>query len=165
MSAAEAAPFDPRARAGPSGDQTDGTRHFYHGAPKFALRKKAGVCPGRGSAERPAKEDKEEAMIRASVFYPASGPEAFDNEYYFNQHYELCCDRLKSAGMVSAQFDKGVADGGGGKPPFHAIAHFVFNSVGDFQTAMGAHGQELMGDIPNYTKISPIIQISEIAAG
>ena len=104
-------------------------------------------------------------MIRASVFYPASEGAAFNNDYYFNQHYKLCCDRLKTAGLVSAQFDKGVADGAGGKPPFLAIAHFVFNSVGDFQKAMGAHGQELMGDVPNYTKIAPVIQISEIAAG
>jgi hypothetical protein len=29
---------------------------------------------------------------------------------------------------------------------------------------MGAHGQELMADIPNYTNIQPTIQISEIVA-
>jgi uncharacterized protein (TIGR02118 family) len=104
-------------------------------------------------------------MIRVSVFYPTSGPEAFNHEYYFKQHYKLVHDRLGPEGMVGVQFDKGVADGGGGKPPFHAIAHLVFNSVGDFQKAMAKHGPEIMGDIPNYTKIAPTIQVSEIAAG
>ena len=104
-------------------------------------------------------------MIRVSVFYPSSGPESFDAGYYFNNHFKLVCDRLKPEGMVSAQFDKGLADGAGGKPPFHAIAHLVFPSVQDFQKAMGVHGGEIMGDIPNYTKIAPVIQVNEIAAG
>lgn len=104
-------------------------------------------------------------MIRVSVFYPSSGPEAFDHGYYFANHFKLVCDRLKPEGMASAQFDKGLADGGGGKPPFHAIAHLVFPSVEKFQAAMGKHGAEIMADIANYTKIAPIMQISEIAAG
>ncbi len=104
-------------------------------------------------------------MIRVSVFYPSSGPENFDAGYYFTNHYKLVCDRLKPEGMVSAQFDKGLAGGDGGKPPFHAVAHLVFNSVPEFQKAMGVHGKEIMGDVANYTSIAPIIQVNEIAAG
>ncbi len=104
-------------------------------------------------------------MIRVSVFYPTSGPETFNHEYYFKHHFKLCNDRLKPEGLVSAQFDKGMADGGGGKPPFHAIAHLVFNSVGDFQKAMSKKFNYFMGYIENYTAIAPTMQISEIAAG
>ena len=104
-------------------------------------------------------------MIRVSVFYPANGQEAFNHGYYFENHYKLVCDRLKPEGMVSAQFDRGMADGNGGNPPFHAIAHLVFPAVADFQNAMGRHGAEIMGDIPNYTSIAPVIQVNEIAAG
>ena len=104
-------------------------------------------------------------MIRVSVFYPSSGPESFDFDYYFSKHFKLVQDKLKPEGMVSAQFDKGLADGAGGKPPYYAIAHLVFPSLEAFQGAMGKVGGDVMADIPNYTKIAPIIQVNEIAAG
>jgi hypothetical protein len=34
--------------------------------------------------------------------------------------------------------------------------------VADFQKGITAHGNEILGDIPNYTNISPQIQISDI---
>lgn len=104
-------------------------------------------------------------MIRVSVFYPSSGPESFDFGYYFDKHYKLVCDKLKPEGMIGAQFDRGLADGGGGKAPFHAVAHLLFPSVEAFQGAMGKVGGEIMADIPNYTKIAPVIQVNEVAAG
>jgi uncharacterized protein (TIGR02118 family) len=69
---------------------------------------------------------------------------------------------LKPEGMVSCQFDKGLSDAAGGKPPYIAIAHVVFNSIDEFQKAMAKHGQEIMADIPNYSKLQPVMQISEI---
>jgi hypothetical protein len=42
---------------------------------------------------------------------------------------------------------------------------FVLNAAADFQKGIAAHGTEIVGDIPNYTDISPQIQISEIAVG
>jgi len=41
-------------------------------------------------------------------------------------------------------------------------SQLYFNSVADFQKAMGAHGKEIMGDVLNYTDIRPQVQISEI---
>ena len=80
--------------------------------------------------------------------------------------------------MAGASYDVIVVGGGnaamcaalsareGGAPgapaPFVGACHFYFNSLGDFQKAMGAHGKTLVDDIPNYTNISPQIQISEI---
>lgn len=104
-------------------------------------------------------------MIRVSVMYPAKDGATFDDSYYFDKHFKLCQSRLTPEGMVSCQFDKGVADGAGGKPPFVAVAHMVFKSVGDFQKAMGKHGKDIMGDVKNYTTIAPTVQINEIAAG
>ena len=37
-----------------------------------------------------------------------------------------------------------------------------FNAAADFQKGIGAHGKEIMGDIPNYTDLAPQIQVSEI---
>jgi uncharacterized protein (TIGR02118 family) len=113
---------------------------------------------------RHASVGMEEVMIRVSVMYPAKDGEAFDHAYYFDKHHKLCVSKLKPEGLVSCEFDKGVADGAGGKPSFTAVAHLVFNSVGDFQKAMGKHGKEILGDLPNYTTIQPTIQVNEIAA-
>jgi hypothetical protein len=37
-----------------------------------------------------------------------------------------------------------------------------FDALDGFQKGMGQRGQEIMGDIRNYTDIQPQIQISEI---
>ena len=75
----------------------------------------------------------------------------------------LVRERLGKLGLVRAEVDKGVAGGAPDAPaPYVFIAHVYFNSVADFQKAMGVHGKEIMGDIPNYTNIQPQIQISEI---
>jgi uncharacterized protein (TIGR02118 family) len=43
-----------------------------------------------------------------------------------------------------------------------AACHLYFNAAADFQKGIGAHGKEIMGDIPNYTDLAPQIQVSEI---
>jgi uncharacterized protein (TIGR02118 family) len=102
-------------------------------------------------------------MVRISVLYPNEAGKKFDLDYYRNRHMKLVGDRLKSFGLIRTEVDKGIAGGAPGAPaPYVCIGHVYFNSVGDFQKGMGAHGKEIMADIPNYTNIQPQIQISEI---
>ncbi len=104
-------------------------------------------------------------MIRVSVLYANEAGKKFEAEYYKNQHMKLAGERLKSFGLLRHEVDKGLAGGApGAAAPFIGACHFYFNSVAEFQKGMGAHGQELMADIPNYTNIQPTIQISEIVA-
>jgi len=42
------------------------------------------------------------------------------------------------------------------------MCHLYFDSVEAFQTAFGPHSETIMGDIPNYTDLQPIIQVSEV---
>jgi len=42
-----------------------------------------------------------------------------------------------------------------------AMCHFLFDSTEDFMAAFMPHAEALQGDIPNYTDIEPIIQLSE----
>jgi uncharacterized protein (TIGR02118 family) len=104
-------------------------------------------------------------MIRVSVLYANEAGKKFDAEYYKNKHMKLAGERLKSFGLLRYEVDKGLAGGApGAAAPFIGSCHFYFNSVEEFQKGMGAHGQELMADILNYTNIQPTIQISEIVA-
>tara|TARA_B100000315_G_scaffold245352_1_gene271114 strand:- start:762 stop:1073 length:312 start_codon:yes stop_codon:yes gene_type:complete len=103
-------------------------------------------------------------MIRVSVFYPNGSKVKFDHEYYAGQHLDLVKDRLGSK-LVSSESNKGLGGGIPGSPaPFVAVGHLVFNSMEDFQSAFGQHGQELMGDIPNFTNVEPQVQVSEITS-
>ena len=50
-----------------------------------------------------------------------------------------------------------------GEPaPFAAICGFTCETVEDFMGAFTPVADQLQGDIPNYTNIAPVIQISEL---
>ena len=105
-------------------------------------------------------------MVRVTVLYSNESAKRFDHDYYANKHLPLVMERLKGSGMLRYEVDKGLAGGGPGDPaPFVAVCHLYFNAAADFQKGIAAHGTEIMGDIPNYTDISPQIQISEIVVG
>lgn len=102
-------------------------------------------------------------MIRVTVLYPNKPDAKFDHDYYVNKHVKMANEKLASMGLVKAEVDKGI--GGlqpGSPPPYVTIAYMVFNSIEDFQKALGVHGDELMADVPNFTNIEPQMQISEI---
>jgi uncharacterized protein (TIGR02118 family) len=101
-------------------------------------------------------------MIKVSVFYPWSDGAEFDMKYYLATHMPLVQARLGAA-CKGISVDQGLAGGGPGAPPsFIAIGHIFAESPDAFQAALGPHIGEIMGDIPNFTKISPTIQISEV---
>jgi uncharacterized protein (TIGR02118 family) len=52
--------------------------------------------------------------------------------------------------MLRDEVDRELAGGSpGAPPPFVAACHLYFNATADFQKGIGAHGAEIMGDIPN----------------
>lgn len=101
-------------------------------------------------------------MIRVSAFYPSSEGKRFDMAYYCTQHIPMVLRKLAGA-CKQSQIDQGL--GGvqpGSKPTYVAMAHFLFDSVESFQAAFAPHADAIMGDIPNYTDIAPILQVSEV---
>ena len=101
-------------------------------------------------------------MIRVSVLYPHKEGCKFDHEYYRDRHIPLVKEKLGSA-LREASIDRGIAGGAPDAPlPFACIGYLNFDSVDDFQQAFGPVAGDIMTDIPNYTDIEPVIQISEI---
>lgn len=101
-------------------------------------------------------------MIQVAVQYPRSGGAKFDMDYYVNKHMpmvaERCGDALKGMTILS-----GMTAGMSGEPSANiAVGTLTFESVDAFGAAMGPHMPEIMGDIPNYTDITPVLEISEI---
>ena len=42
------------------------------------------------------------------------------------------------------------------------MCHIFCDSTEAFQKGFGPHSAEILGDIPNYTDLTPVIQISEV---
>ena len=100
-------------------------------------------------------------MIRVAVLYSKSEDSSFDVEYYKKTHMALVKERLDPLGMVGCEVDAGVVGMSDAPPPYAAIGYLFFETVEQFQSAFAAVGAELIADVPNYTNIEPVIQISD----
>jgi uncharacterized protein (TIGR02118 family) len=104
-------------------------------------------------------------MFKISILYPNRPDGRFDMEYYLKSHMPMSIDLLSThAGFSGVSVERGL--GGGAPdtaPAYIAMCHFLFTSVEEFMAAFGAHQAILQGDMPNYTDIEAIIQISEVA--
>ena len=101
-------------------------------------------------------------MIKVSVLYPNKTDSKFDMNYYVSRHMPMVQQKLGSA-CKSMAVEQGIAGGAPGAPATYvAMGHLYFDSTDSFQTAFTPHASAIMGDIPNYTDIEPIIQISDV---
>ena len=101
-------------------------------------------------------------MIKISVFYPYKEGAAFDIDYYVSRHMPMVRDTIGAA-CKGIAVEHGVSGGAPGThPPFVAIGHILLESAQALETAFAPHVPTFMADIPNYTKIEPVIQISEV---
>jgi uncharacterized protein (TIGR02118 family) len=95
-------------------------------------------------------------VIRFSVFYPDGDGATFDHDYYRDKHVPLACTTW---GLDGAEIDKGTTG------PYVAAVHFRFESMEAMTAALSVPGTgDVMADVPNYTNITPIQQISEIVS-
>ena len=100
-------------------------------------------------------------MIKVSVMYANAPGCKFDHAYYANKHMPMVKRKLGEA-CRSYTVDKGLAGGAPGAPATYVgMCHMFFDSV----AAFAPNAQEIMADIPNYTDLPPVIQISEVVVG
>ena len=93
-------------------------------------------------------------MIKVSVLYPAAEGATFDHDYYRDHHVPLA---VRTWGLDGAEIDKGM-DG-----PYVAAVHFRFESAEAMTAALSVPGsKDVTADVPNYTNITPVRQVSEI---
>lgn len=104
-------------------------------------------------------------MIKISVMYPHQPGARFDHDYYRDRHMPLVKARMGDACLFYT-VDKGLAGGAPGEPPTYvAMCHIYTETVEAFQAAFGPHAGEILGDIPNYTDLKPVLQFSEVVVG
>jgi uncharacterized protein (TIGR02118 family) len=103
-------------------------------------------------------------MIKISILYPNDPGVRFDMGYYIDTHMPLSIGLLSAhPGFKGVSVERGLGGAVQGTDAVYiAMCHFLFNSAEDFMAAFMPHAEVLQGDMPNYTDIEPVIQISEI---
>ena len=100
-------------------------------------------------------------MVVVTVLYPKTATSHFDYEYYVTKHMPMVQARWAGMGMTHAELLRGTATLEREPPAFALMAKLVFASQAALQAALSEHGAEIIGDIPNYTDVQPVIQANE----
>lgn len=104
-------------------------------------------------------------MTRVSVMYPSGEDNTFDMEYYLAKHCPLVREVFGDA-LKAITVEKGLSGPlPGSTPPYSTICLLDFEDVETFMGIMVQRGSRLFDDIPNYTNVSPTIQIGEVLSG
>jgi uncharacterized protein (TIGR02118 family) len=103
-------------------------------------------------------------MIKVSVLYPYQPNAHFDLEYYKSKHIPLIKELMGDA-CSSVSLDQGIS-GLPGQPPIYSVQLHIFSeSMEVFLDAFGKHVAELDADVPNFTTLKSVVQISEVLIG
>jgi uncharacterized protein (TIGR02118 family) len=103
-------------------------------------------------------------MIVVSVMYPATADARFDMQYYLAKHVPMVGERWGKMGLREAKVLQGVGAPDGGAAAYSVIALLTFESADALQQAMAQHGNEIVGDIANFTNVMPVIQVNNVLA-
>jgi uncharacterized protein (TIGR02118 family) len=100
-------------------------------------------------------------MVIFSVLYPTTEGARFDAAYYASTHIPLVKEAFTPTGLRSIQVMYGLAAADGSPAPYVAMAHLTFESADALKASVeGGRAAEVFADIPKYTDISPVMQVS-----
>jgi uncharacterized protein (TIGR02118 family) len=103
-------------------------------------------------------------MYCISIAYPKKDGGTFDFDYYAKKHMPMVSGLL-GANVDRFEVRKGVASPDGSAVSFVCMANIWINLFYEFQVTLAKHGKEIMGDIPNFTNIQPILQVDQVVVG
>jgi uncharacterized protein (TIGR02118 family) len=85
-------------------------------------------------------------------------------DYYLDIHMPMSIERLSEhPGFKGVSVERGIGGGvPGSEPAYVAMCHYLFDTMEDFLSAFSPHAALLQGDIPNYTNVESIIQVSSV---
>ena len=101
-------------------------------------------------------------MIRITAVYPRQEGKRFNLDYYRSQHLPLVFKKLAPYGIIKYEVDIPIEKPGGGESPFFAVGYLYFQKIESFRKFFKEIGNDIVGDIPKYTNVTPMIQVGEI---
>ena len=101
-------------------------------------------------------------MVKVTILYPNDEGKTFDMDYYSNKHMPMVASLLGDS-LKLLEIDKGISGRTPDEPiPYLAIGYLYFDQLSAYQNSFGPNAEKIVGDIPNYTNIQPVVQISEV---
>ncbi|MEO6802630.1 MAG: EthD family reductase [Granulicella sp.] len=101
-------------------------------------------------------------MTIVSVLYPKSSTSHFDHDYYTQKHIPLVQARWTEMGLERVELMRGETTLDGASPSYELIGLLSFGSAEQVQAALAKFGAEIVGDIPNFTNVEPMIQLNSL---
>jgi uncharacterized protein (TIGR02118 family) len=101
-------------------------------------------------------------MIKVTILYPNGEGKKFDVDYYSNKHMPMIASLMGDSLKMFA-IDKGISGRTSADPiPYLAIGYLYFENLSSYQNSFRPNAEKIRNDIPNYTNIQPVVQISEV---
>ena len=101
-------------------------------------------------------------MVKVTILYPNGDGKTFDMDYYSNKHMPMIASLFGDSLKLFA-IDKGIAGRTPDEPiPYLAIGYLYFDKLSAYRNSFGPNAEKIIGDIPNYTNVQPVVQISEV---
>jgi uncharacterized protein (TIGR02118 family) len=101
-------------------------------------------------------------MIKVTILYPNGDGKKFDMDDYSNKHMPMVASLLGDS-LKLFEIDKGIGGRTPDEPiPYLAIGYLYFDKLSAYQNSFGPNAEKIRKDIPNYTNIQPVVQISEV---
>jgi uncharacterized protein (TIGR02118 family) len=101
-------------------------------------------------------------MIKVSVLYPNEEGKKFDIEYYCCRHIAMIQEQVGSA-LKGVAVEQGLCAADlVSQAPYVVMGHLYFDSMEVYESAYVPRREGFRSDIPNFTDIKPIVQISEV---
>lgn len=99
-------------------------------------------------------------MITLIAMYPKTESSTMDVDYYVTRHAPMVAGHFGSA-LLRATVTTG--EDFGGPTPYSLVSILEIDSLESLGAAFGAHADEIMGDIPNFTNVQPIMYVGTVA--
>jgi uncharacterized protein (TIGR02118 family) len=94
-------------------------------------------------------------MISVHILYPKTDDSTFNMDYYTSTHMPMLADAL---GDACVAWGASTVKAG----PWEAIGWATVESQEALDAALGEHGAAIMGDVPNYTNVTPQMVVGDV---
>lgn len=100
-------------------------------------------------------------MYCVTVLYPNQPDAHFDFDYYRDRHIPMML-RLLGDNVQRLELRRGLQSVDGGTAPYLCLLNTHIRSVEAFTQVMTEQADRVLGDIPNYTNLQPLIQVDQL---
>ena len=90
-----------------------------------------------------------------TVLYPAGVN--FNMNYYLSSHMPMVQKNMSSFGMTGWRVTQNS-----GESPYAVTCELYLESLPKFQEGMGNHGEEILGDVKNFSDKEPVLMPGEV---